>query len=167
VASAFADPIIKPIPKRTPRVAAAAQIESPVPAPIAVEESVSPPLQTPGAEPRSYTTTWADNGFGFRAVMFPHVVNGCKVLIQSSEDLSRGRSSIYEMSGPDCNCDLLIDGQERYFAPAKGYAATRLLEVCQGPGVDGVDRRLEIMRESLKLVPDFSKMENVQGFEYR
>jgi len=86
---------------------------------------------------RSYTNVWEDETVRHRSIMFPHVVDGC---------------------------DLVIDGQEDVFsAPEPGYKFDRMTEICRAPGVNGATRKLEIMRESLKEAPDYSRMENVEG----
>jgi hypothetical protein len=112
--------------------------------------------------PKSYSTSWIDASGAHRSVMFPHDIDGCKALIQSRERSENGLKIFSESEGRDCNCDLVIDGQEKFYSPAKGYGARRLLEVCQGPAVDGKDRKFLIMRESLKAHPRYSRISNVQ-----
>ncbi|MGH1421466.1 MAG: hypothetical protein ACRBEQ_06580 [Hyphomonas sp.] len=114
------------------------------------------------AERQSYTTRYNYNGVEYRSVMFPHEVDGCKILIQSKRWVEDDRERVFETEGADCNCDLIIDGREGDFFPATGYASRKLLGVCNGPGVDGNERRLRIMRESLKEYPDFSEIPNVR-----
>jgi len=119
-------------------------------------------------ELKSYTARWSteirfDDGMrqaDHRATMFPHEIGGCKVLLQS---IRRDRY-FFEEEGVDCNCDNLIDGRERVFDQAEGYYAEKLENVCQGPGVDGKEDKLIIMRESLKEKRDFSYMKNVKPF---
>lgn len=111
---------------------------------------------------RSYSTSWSTGDETHRSVMFPHESEGCKLLVQSRHYIKDGRKAFTETEGRDCNCDLVIDGLEDVFRPATGYASRRLLEVCTGPGVDGSERRLMIMRESLKLTPRYGKIANVR-----
>lgn len=117
---------------------------------------------------RSYNASWEDGGFRHRSVMFPHIVDGCKVMVQSRRSLDYvggTEGQFFEREGPDCNCDLVIDGFEGVFAQlADEYKTPRMLAVCEGPGVDGATRQLEIMRETLKEARNFDKMENVEGF---
>lgn len=115
-------------------------------------------------EERSYSTRWTEHGDTYRSIMFPHEIDGCKVMIQAKYFSYDGRPAIVEKEGPDCNCDLVIDGHEEIFRPAKGYSANRLSAVCHGPAVDGSTRRLAIMRETLKEHRNFSHLDNVQGF---
>ncbi len=115
------------------------------------------------ADLKSYSTSWTKDEETHRSVMFPHESDGCKLLVQSKQYMNDGRKAFTETEGRDCNCDLVIDGLEEVFAPATGYAARRLTEVCKGPGVDGSERRFVIMRESLKLSPRYSKIENVRA----
>lgn len=114
------------------------------------------------AERQSYTTRYVYNDVEYRAVMFPHEIDGCKIMIHSRRWVEDGRTTAFETEGPDCNCDLLIDGRESEFFPATGYASRKLLGVCDGPSVDGTERRLRIMRETLKEYPDFSDIPNVK-----
>lgn len=114
------------------------------------------------SERQSYTTRHNYNGVAYRSVMFPHETDGCKILIQSRRWTEDGRQRVFETEGLDCNCDLMIDGRESDFFPATGYASRKLLGVCNGPGIDGNERRLRIMRESLKEYPDFSDIPNVR-----
>lgn len=120
------------------------------------------------ATARSYNATWEDRGFRHRSVMFPHIIDGCKVMIQSRRTLdyvSGAEGEFFEREGPDCNCDLVIDGFEDVFAQLNDeYKTPRMFDVCIGPGVDGATRQLEIMRESLKEDRNFGKMKNVEGF---
>lgn len=114
------------------------------------------------AELQSYTTRYSHNGVDYRAVMFPHEKDGCKILVQSRHWTKNDRPLATEIEGLDCNCDLIIDGHEDEFYAATGYASRKLLAVCKGPGVDGEERRLRIMRESLKEYPEFSDIPNVR-----
>jgi hypothetical protein len=114
------------------------------------------------ADLKSYSTSWAIGSEKHRTVMFPHESEGCKLLVQSRRYMREGREAFTETEGRDCNCDLVIDGLEEVFSPASGYGSKRLLEVCEGPGIDGSERRLVIMRESLKLSPRYSKIPNVR-----
>lgn len=113
---------------------------------------------------RSYSTRWVERGDTYRSVMFPHEIDGCKVMIQAKYFDYDGRPAIVEKEGLDCDCDLVIDGHEEIFRPASGYSAGRLRAICLAPGIDGATRRLEIMRETLKEYRDFTHLENVQGF---
>ena len=131
-----------------------------------IQQFIDPDLDPSTA--RSYNATWSDGGFRHRSVMFPHIIDGCKVMIQSRRTLDyvAGTSGeFFEREGPDCNCDLVIDGFEGVFAQLNDeYKTPRMYNVCAGPGVDGGTRQLEIMRESLKEVRNFDKMKNVDGF---
>ena len=131
-----------------------------------VEQFIDPQLNP--ATARSYNATWEDGGFRHRSVMFPHIIDGCKVMIQSRRTLDYVTGStgeFFEREGPDCNCDLVIDGFEDVFAQLNDeYKTPRMYDVCVGPGVDGATRQLEIMRESLKEDRNFDKMKNVDGF---
>lgn len=119
-------------------------------------------------EMKSYTARWSTEirfedriqEAQHRATMFPHEIEGCKVLLQSI----RREDYFFEEEGLDCNCDNLIDGRERVFGQADGYYADKLNGVCTGPGVDGKEDKLIIMRESLKEMRDFSYMKNVKPF---
>ena len=137
------------------------------PVPVAGGSAVIDPSLDPSTA-RSYNATWEDGGFRHRSVMFPHVIDGCKVMIQSRRTLDyvAGTSGeFFEREGPDCNCDLVIDGFEDIFAQLNDeYKTPRMYEVCVGPGVDGATRQLEIMRETLKEDRNFDKMKNVEGF---
>lgn len=113
-------------------------------------------------ELRSYTTSWEESGITFRTIMFPHEIEGCKIMVQSRKRADG--SKFVEIEGPDCNCDLVVDGQEDYFLSARGYTARKLLEVCEGPAVDGSEQRFQIMRESLKERPDYSDMPGVRAY---
>jgi len=117
---------------------------------------------------RSYNATWESGGYRHRSVMFPHIIDGCKVMIQSRRTLDYVGGAVgdfYEREGPDCNCDLVIDGYEDVFAQLNdSYKTPRMYSVCASPGVDGGTRQLEIMRESLKEQRNFDKMKNVEGF---
>ena len=132
----------------------------------AVEQVIDPSLDPSTA--RSYNATWEDGGFRHRSVMFPHIIDGCKVMIQSRRTLdyvAGTTGEFVEREGPDCNCDLVIDGFEDIFAQLNDeYKTPRMYDVCAGPGVDGATRQLEIMRESLKENRNFDKMKNVDGF---
>jgi len=114
------------------------------------------------APPPSYSTSWQTDYATLRSIMFPHEIEGCKVMIQSR----RGDDgSFIEKEGPDCDCNLVIDGMEDTFtAPPEPYTADKQFAICQAPGIDGNTRRLEIMRESLKEIRDFSDMGQVEGF---
>lgn len=131
-----------------------------------VEQVIDPNLNP--ATARSYNATWQDGGFEHRSVMFPHVIDGCKVMIQSRRTLdyvSGASGEFFEREGPDCNCDLVIDGFEDVFAQLNDeYKTPRMYDVCVGPGVDGATRQLEIMRETLKENRNFDKMKNVEEF---
>lgn len=132
----------------------------------AVEQVIDPDLNP--ATARSYNATWEDGGYRHRSVMFPHIIDGCKVMIQSRRTLdyvAGEAGEFFEREGPDCNCDLVIDGFEDVFAQLNDeYKTPRMYSVCAGPGVDGATRQLEIMRESLKENRNFDKMKNVDGF---
>ena len=131
-----------------------------------LEQFIDPSIDPSTA--RSYNATWNDGGFRHRSVMFPHVIDGCKVMIQSRRTLDYvggTEGEFFEREGPDCNCDLVIDGFEDVFAQLNDeYKTPRMYDVCAGPGVDGATRQLEIMRESLKENRNFDKMKNVDGF---
>jgi len=127
-----------------------------------VDMSKIDPDMTP-EEARSYTNVWEDETTRHRSIMFPHVVDGCKRMIQSQRLLA-ATGFLVELEGPDCNCDLIIDGKEDVFIAPTGYKAERMTEICLAPGIDGATRQLEIMRESLKEDRDFSRMKNVEGF---
>ena len=131
-----------------------------------VQQMIDPGLNP--ATARSYNATWEYGGFRHRSVMFPHIIDGCKVMIQSRRTLDYVAGStgeFFEREGPDCNCDLVIDGFEDVFAQLNDeYKTPRMYDVCAGPGVDGATRQLEIMRESLKEDRNFDKMKNVDGF---
>ncbi len=110
---------------------------------------------------RSYTTRYSDGAATYRATMFPHEILGCKRLLQSRR--VEGGDFI-EREGADCNCDQIVDGFETVFKPPPAYGADKMRAICEGPGVDGNERRLLIMRESLKEQPDYSGIGNdVQG----
>jgi hypothetical protein len=113
---------------------------------------------------RSYATSWMDGTERYRSVMFPHERGGCKIMIQARYFTKDEDAAFVESEGTDCDCDLLIDGQEKHFQAAKGDSAKRLLAICRSPGVPGDDRRLMIMRESLKEHRNFSRIPNVDGF---
>ena len=151
-----------PAPK--PQASPPAQSAS-VPEP-GLEQVIDPAIDPASA--RSYNATWEDGGFRHRSVMFPHIIDGCKVMIQSRRTLdyvAGSQGEFFEREGPDCNCDLVIDGFEDVFAQLNDeYKTPRMYSVCAGPGVDGVTRQLEIMRESLKEQRNFDKMKNVEGF---
>lgn len=166
----------QPVGARIQTAPAPAPVVSSEPAPLPTEEvfysgerleQVIDPNLDPSTA-RSYNATWSDGGFRHRSVMFPHVIDGCKVMIQSRRTLDyvAGTSGeFFEREGPDCNCDLVIDGFEGVFAQLNDeYKTPRMYNVCAGPGVDGETRQLEIMRESLKEVRNFDKMKNVDGF---
>ena len=131
-----------------------------------IEQIIDPELDPSTA--RSYNATWEDGGFRHRSVMFPHIIDGCKVMIQSRRTLdyvTGTTGEFFEREGPDCNCDLIIDGFEDVFAQLNDeYKTPRMYDVCAGPGVDGATRQLEIMRETLKEERNFDKMKNVDGF---
>ena len=120
------------------------------------------------ATARSYSATWEEDGYRYRSVMFPHVIDGCKVMIQSRRTLDYvggSEGEFIEREGLDCNCDLMLDGMEFFFGQLNDeYKTPRMLAVCQNPGVDGATRQLEIMREGLKEDRNFDKMKNVEGF---
>jgi len=141
------------------------------PAPAVQLPAEGPQVPDPTIEPstaRSYQAAWEDGGYRHRSVMFPHIIDGCKVLVQSRRTLDYvggSEGEFIEREGPDCNCDLLIDGFEDVFAQLNdSYKTPRMYSVCIGPGVDGATRQLEIMRESLKEQRNFEKMKNVDGF---
>lgn len=140
-----------------------------VPAPVELDGG--PQIPDPEIDPataRSYQASWEDGGYLNRSVMFPHIIDGCKVLVQSRRTLDYvggSEGEFVEREGLDCNCDLLIDGFEDIFAQLNdSYKTPRMYSVCVGPGVDGATRQLEIMRESLKEQRNFDKMKNVEGF---
>ncbi len=114
-------------------------------------------------EPRSYSTQFTHKDETHRSVMFPHEVEGCKLLVQSKHFTRDGFKAFTETEGPDCNCDLMIDGHEDTFRPATGYASRKLLDVCKGPALDGGERRLRIMRESLKEQPRYDRFDYVKA----
>lgn len=132
----------------------------------AVEQVIDPEIDPSSA--RSYNASWESGGYRHRSLMFPHIIDGCKVMIQSRRTLDYvggSEGEFYEREGPDCNCDLVIDGFEDVFAQLNdSYKTPRMYDVCAGPGVDGATRQLEIMRESLKEQRNFDKMKNVDGF---
>lgn len=137
-------------------------------APVAPQSSqgIDPTLDPNTA--RSYSAMWEEGGYRYRTVMFPHVIDGCKVMIQSRRSLdyvSGSQGEFEEREGSDCNCDLMIDGMEFFFGQLNDeYKTPRMLSVCEAPGVDGATRQLEIMREGLKEDRNFDKMKNVEGF---
>lgn len=153
------EPVVEAAPQRLPTGGAIYSGE-------VIEQVIDPSLDASTA--RSYNATWEDGGFRHRSVMFPHIIEGCKVMIQSRRTLdyvAGGAGEFIEREGPDCNCDLVIDGLEDVFAQLNDeYKTPRMYDVCAGPGVDGATRQLEIMRESLKEVRNFDKMKNVDGF---
>lgn len=112
----------------------------------------------------SYTTVWQDGYVSNRSIMFPHEIDGCKIMVQSKTWTHAPNGATIEHEGPDCNCDLIIDGRENMFDAPEGYRAKRLLEVCEGKGVDGATEERMLNRESLKLKRDFSHMPNVVPF---
>lgn len=169
-------PINTPAPAPAPAPKPAATLPQPGPMPsqtaIRTEDRVIRSGQIdPDLDPataRSYNATWTDGGFRHRSVMFPHVIDGCKVMIQSRRTLDYvggTEGEFFEREGPDCDCDLVIDGFEDVFAQLNDeYKTPRMYDVCAGPGVDGETRKLEIMRETLKEQRNFDKMKNVDGF---
>jgi len=136
--------------------------EAPISGTGQIDDSIDP------ATARSYNAQWEQGGYRHRSVMFPHIIDGCKVMIQSRRTLDYvggSEGEFYEFEGPDCNCDLVIDGYEDVFAQLNdSYKTPRMYDVCAGPGVNGNTRQLEIMRESLKEQRNFDKMGNVEGF---
>jgi hypothetical protein len=112
---------------------------------------------------RSYTARYTDGQWTYRTTMFPHEIDGCKRMLQSRRSAD-GSGQLIEREGADCNCDLLIDGMEGQFQPPPAYGAEKMQAICLGPGVDGSERRLRIMRESLKENPDYSDIgQDVRG----
>lgn len=123
--------------------------------------SLSLAQDTSTDSPSSYTTRWTEDGITYRSIMFPHEIDGCKLMVQSRR--SGDGLDFYEAEGQDCDCDLVIDGTGDKFRPATGYTSEKLRDVCTGPGVDGQEDRYKIMRERLKEEPNFARMPNVQA----
>ena len=54
--------------------------------------------------------------------------NGCPVVRQS---IAMSGANPLEASGPDCDCDLIVDGEESRFTAPMPIVTRRMLDVCQ------------------------------------
>jgi hypothetical protein len=99
----------------------------------------------------SYTTSW------------PHEIDGCKIMVQSRRSFAGEGAGFHELEGPDCDCNLVIDGYDGFFGQAEGYTAEKLLNVCERPGLDGNDEKYVLMREGLKQEPRFTVRSEILG----
>ena len=75
---------------------------------------------------RTVSTTWQAGGQRLETRISQSAEAGCKRIWQSVDGV--------ETEGVDCNCDLVIDGQEARFSPPPSpRQAARLLATCHGP----------------------------------
>ncbi len=72
--------------------------------------------------------SWSKNGEQHRTVIEPRLRNGCAVL---SQTISRHGVRTAQATGRDCDCDLIIDGEEARFSGPNPLAAGRMLNVCR------------------------------------
>ncbi len=71
---------------------------------------------------------WEKDGIEHRTVLEPRTRNGCPVLTQTQ---SASGAAQAEATGVDCNCDLLIDGEEARFNPPNPLVAGRMTRACE------------------------------------
>ena len=60
----------------------------------------------------SYTTSWQEGTVRYRSIMFPHEIDGCKIMVQSRRSFAGEGAGFHELEGPDCDCNLVIDGYD-------------------------------------------------------
>ena len=71
--------------------------------------------------------TWMEDGARHTTVIEGRVRNGCPMVRQTIE---RADASPLQATGRDCDCDLIIDGEEARFTAPIPVVAKRMLEVC-------------------------------------
>lgn len=72
--------------------------------------------------------TWTDGTARHTTVIEGRIRDGCPMMRQSIEQAG---TSALEAIGPDCDCDLVIDGEEARFSAPMAVVAGRMLDVCQ------------------------------------
>lgn len=73
--------------------------------------------------------SWTEEtGAKHTTVIEGRVRNGCPMVRQS---IAMAGASPLEVSGPDCDCDLVVDGEESRFTAPMPIVARRMLDVCQ------------------------------------
>lgn len=72
--------------------------------------------------------TWTeDAGARHTTVIEGRIRDGCPMVRQS---IAKPGASPIEVAGPDCDCDLVVDGEESRFTAPLPIVAVRMLDVC-------------------------------------
>lgn len=71
--------------------------------------------------------TWMEGEARHTTVIEGRVRNGCPMVRQS---IQHANASPIEATGRDCDCDLIIDGEEARFTAPIPVVAKRMLEIC-------------------------------------
>ena len=93
---------------------------------LAMAAFMAPPGQAQSCAAQSIR--WEKDGATHRTLIEPRTRNGCPMLRQT---ISRFGATLSEAVGADCNCDLLIDGEEDRFTAPNQLVAQRMIGVCE------------------------------------
>ena len=72
--------------------------------------------------------SWTEGAVRHTTVIEGRIRDGCPMLRQST---TRPGESSLEAAGPDCDCNLVIDGEEARFSAPMAIVAGRMLTVCE------------------------------------
>jgi len=73
--------------------------------------------------------SWTEEGGAVHTTVIEgRIRNGCPMVRQS---IAQPGASPLEASGMDCDCDLIVDGEEARFSAPMPIVARRMLDVCQ------------------------------------
>ncbi|MEM7766957.1 MAG: hypothetical protein AAF253_05650 [Pseudomonadota bacterium] len=72
---------------------------------------------------------WTAGGEAHGTAVLGRLRDGCPVLQQRRTREAGG--TVFQLTGRDCDCDLVIDGMERLFRAPSPLAAKRLVAVCE------------------------------------
>lgn len=93
---------------------------------IAVAFAVAAPASAQFCAEQSISWT-EETGAKHTTVVEGRIRNGCPMVRQS---IAMPGTSPLEATGPDCDCDLVIDGEEARFSAPLPIVAGRMLDVC-------------------------------------
>lgn len=71
--------------------------------------------------------SWTQDGARHETIIEGRIRDGCPMMRQTIR-LSSGE--LIAQSGPDCDCDLIIDGREGEFSAPLAIVSGRMLDVC-------------------------------------
>lgn len=75
---------------------------------------------------RSISTSWKADGHTYNTRMWTKAEDGCKIIVHKVDG--------EEIEGVDCDCDLVMDGEESHIPrPDSDRQRGRLTEICLGP----------------------------------